>query len=135
MHRENARLVAARLRVRRGSTHHLGPIRSQTLDVLGVLIIVRKRMIELGIGETSCVMGSRKSEKCSVAARELVQGWWHLGSLAHPRDLGWRQAQTCCRCEFRCFALIPHADDRAGHCRVRQHESDCPLRGRSSVAA
>jgi hypothetical protein len=40
MHPEDAGLVAAGLRVRRGSAHHLAPVRSKTFDVLGMLIIV-----------------------------------------------------------------------------------------------
>ena len=83
MHPEDAGLVSTGLRVRRGSAHHLSPISSQTFDVLGMLIIVRKRMIELRIGEAPCMMGPRQSKKCSLPAGELKQGRKHVESLAH----------------------------------------------------
>lgn len=83
MHPEDAGLVAAGSRVRRGSTKHLAPVSSQTLDVLGMLIIVRKRMIQLRIREASCMVRFRKSEKCSFPAGELEQCRGHMGSLAH----------------------------------------------------
>jgi hypothetical protein len=89
MHPEDAGLVAAGSRVRRGSAKHLAPVSSQTLDVLGMLIIVRKRMIQLRVREAPRMMSSRKSEKCSFPAGEFKQGREHIGSLAHGERAWW----------------------------------------------
>jgi hypothetical protein len=83
MHREDAGLVAAGSRVRGGSTKHLAPVSSQTLDVLGMLITVRKRMIELRVCEAPRMMSFCKSEKCSFPTGELKQSREHGGSVAY----------------------------------------------------
>jgi len=88
MHPEDTGLVTAGLRVRRGSAHHLGPVRSKALDVLWMLIIVRERMIELGIRKAPCVMGARQREKSGLPAGELVQGRRHTVSLAYDSGSG-----------------------------------------------
>jgi hypothetical protein len=94
MHPEDAGLVAAGSRVRRGSAKHLAPVSSQTLDVLGMLIIVRKRMIQLRVLEAPRMMSFRKSEKCSFPAGELKQGQEHIGSLAHREGSRSRRASS-----------------------------------------
>jgi hypothetical protein len=83
MHPEDAGLVAAGSRVGRRPAHHLGPVSSQTLHVLGMLVVVRKRMVQLGIRETSRMMGTRQSKKRSFPTRELKEVRTHIGSLAH----------------------------------------------------
>lgn len=83
MRPENARLVTARLRVRRRSAQHLGPVRGETLDVLGMLVVVGERMIELGIRQAARVMGSRESEEGFFPAGELVQRRAHGRSISH----------------------------------------------------
>ena len=73
MHREDSGLIAAGLRVARRPAEHLGPVRGQALDVLGMLIVVGERVVELGIRETSSVMGLRQSEKCCFPTSEVVE--------------------------------------------------------------
>jgi hypothetical protein len=85
MHPENARLVTARLRVGRRPAQHLGPVRGETLDVLGMLVVVGERMIELWIRQTARVMSSRESEEGFFPAGELEQRGAHGRSISHDR--------------------------------------------------
>jgi hypothetical protein len=66
-------LVAARLAERLRAAEYLGPVRREPLDVLRVLVRVRERVVQLGIGETAGVMRLGEREEGGVAAGELVE--------------------------------------------------------------
>ena len=53
--------------------------------MLRMLVGVRERMIELGIGKTPRMMVSREREQSGLAAGELEQRRAHTRSLTHTR--------------------------------------------------
>jgi hypothetical protein len=59
-----------------------------------MLIILRKRMIQLRVRQAPRMMSFRKIEKCGFPAGELKQGREHIGSLAHGEGCRSRRASS-----------------------------------------
>jgi hypothetical protein len=77
VHLQQRGLVAARARVQRWATHHLGPVGGQSLDVLRMLAGMRERVVELGVREAPRVVGFSQGEERGLAAGELEERGAH----------------------------------------------------------
>jgi hypothetical protein len=82
MHAQHLGMIAALGGEPRRAAEDLGPVGGQPLDVLRMLVRVRERMVQLGIGQASGVMGPRQLEQRGVTAGELVQRGAHVTSVA-----------------------------------------------------
>jgi hypothetical protein len=77
MHAQNARLVAARLRVAGRPAHHFRRVGRQPLDMLRILVRMRERVVELGILEASpMVRCGEGKEAGSPPANSMSQWGW-----------------------------------------------------------
>ncbi len=68
----------------RGTSHDLGPIGGQPLDVLRMLPGMGEGMAELRVGEAAGVVGGRQGGEGWITARELEQRGAHRPSFPGP---------------------------------------------------